>query len=64
MDKETPFMRKNIPDANNSPDSGAVRQTKTTLQKQGIFIIVVASLLVLFLIFYFAILPLLQKQTA
>lgn len=36
---------------------------KTTLQKQYIFIIIAACLLVLFLIFYFAIYPLLKKST-
>ena len=39
-------------------------QTKTTLQKQGIFIAVASAIVVLFLIFYFAILPLIQTKTA
>ncbi len=39
-------------------------ETKTTLQKQGIFICVIATLIALFLIFYFAILPNIQKQVA
>ncbi len=39
-------------------------ETKTTLQKQGIFICVIAALIALFLIFYFAILPNIKKQVA
>ena len=39
-------------------------QTKTTLQKQGIFIISASAIVALFLIFYFAILPLIQNKKA
>ncbi len=39
-------------------------ETKTTLQKQGIFICVIAAVIALFLIFYFAILPNIKKQVA
>lgn len=43
---------------------GEAKATKTTLQKQGIFICVISALVALFLIFYFAILPLLQNTVA
>ncbi len=55
-------MKKNST-ANNG-FGGAKAETKTTLQKQGIIICVLAAVVALFLIFYFAILPLLQKQVA
>jgi hypothetical protein len=43
---------------------GEAKAAKTTLQKQGIFICVISALVALFLIFYFAILPLLQNTVA
>ena len=46
---------------NNTPNA---KQTKTTLQKQAIAIIVVAVLLIAGLVFYFAILPNLEKEQA
>ena len=64
MDKETPFMRKNIPLANNGEGGASAPQTKTTLQKQAIFIGVAAGIVALFLIFYFAILPLIKSGVA
>ncbi len=56
-------MRKNESKANNVSGS-AKAETKTTLQKQGIVICVLAAVVALFLIFYFAILPNIQQQTA
>lgn len=56
-------MKKNKTMANNGP-AGEAKATKTTLQKQGIFICVASALVALFLIFYFAVLPHIQKQTA
>ena len=46
---------------NNTPNA---KKTKTTLQKQGIAIAVVAVLLVLGLVFYFVVLPKLEKTQA
>ncbi len=46
---------------NNTPNA---KQTKTTLQKQAIAIIVVAVLLIAGLVFYFAVLPNIQQEQA
>ena len=46
---------------NNTPNA---KQTKTTLQKQAIAIIVVAALLIAGLVFYFAVLPNLEREQA
>lgn len=56
-------MKKNNSKANNVL-GGAKAETKTTLQKQGTVICVLAAIVALFLIFYFAILPNIQQRTA